>query len=162
MTTERSKGFTLIETLIVLAVAGLILSIVLFFIPQLQRVARNNVRKQDVNIILDNLATYLTNNSGTMPNQPAFLQTSKIKYYDTSNISFTSDVTAGISIRVEQYGRADVPTSNNSTDSVWIYNYRKCLSTGTGSTSNSAGYRDIVAVFGLESPSGPSPKCQQL
>ena len=145
-----------------LAIAGFILSMILFFIPQLQRVSRNNVRKQDVNIILDNLATYLTNNSGTMPNQATFLQTSKIKYYDTSSISFTSDVTSGISIRVEQYGRANVPTSNSSTDSVWIYNYRKCLSDGSGSTSSAAGYRDIVAVFGLESATGTSSKCQQL
>lgn len=41
----KEDGFTIIEVMIVLAVAGLIMAIVLVAIPQLQRSQRNTSRK---------------------------------------------------------------------------------------------------------------------
>ena len=45
--TKREEGFTIIEVLIVLAIAGLILLIVFLAIPALQRNSRNTQRKND-------------------------------------------------------------------------------------------------------------------
>jgi prepilin-type N-terminal cleavage/methylation domain-containing protein len=48
VTERRQQGFTIIEILIVLAIAGLILLIVFFAVPALQRSARNSRRKNDL------------------------------------------------------------------------------------------------------------------
>ena len=163
MKTESRSGFTIIETLLVLAIAGLILLIVLLLVPQLQRTSRNNMRKQDVSTLLDYVSTYLTNNSGNMPSTATFLQGSKLKYYDASAVDFSADVTDGISIRAQQRGTGGGSTvTNTSIDSVWIYNYRKCQPAGNSATPNAAGYRDIVAVYGIENSGASASKCQQL
>jgi prepilin-type N-terminal cleavage/methylation domain-containing protein len=62
-----SAGFTIIETLIVLVIAGLILLIVFDAIPALTRNSRNNQRKQDVQAILGVVSNYELNNSGNFP-----------------------------------------------------------------------------------------------
>ena len=45
---KRNQGFTIIEVMIVLAIAGLIMLIVFLAVPALQRNQRNTARKQDV------------------------------------------------------------------------------------------------------------------
>ena len=49
---NRKDGFTIIEVLIVLAIAGLIMLIVFLAVPALQRNSRNTQRKNDVANIL--------------------------------------------------------------------------------------------------------------
>ena len=71
---KRERGFTIIEVLIVLAIAGLILLIVFFAIPEIQRVQRNAERKNGVAHVTAELNTYLANRgrypmSGTLPSQ---------------------------------------------------------------------------------------------
>jgi prepilin-type N-terminal cleavage/methylation domain-containing protein len=59
---KKASGFTIIETMIVLAIAGLILLIVLLAVPSLERAARNNARKHDVALIQTELTTYYDEN----------------------------------------------------------------------------------------------------
>jgi prepilin-type N-terminal cleavage/methylation domain-containing protein len=61
------KGFTIIEILIVLAIAGLILAVVFMAVPQLQRNARDNQRQDMVARLKSELDTYYGNNNGTYP-----------------------------------------------------------------------------------------------
>lgn len=49
--TKENKGFTIIEVLIVLAIAGLIMLIVFLAVPALQRNSRNNARNNDASRI---------------------------------------------------------------------------------------------------------------
>jgi prepilin-type N-terminal cleavage/methylation domain-containing protein len=63
---DRS-GFTIIEVMIVLAIAGLIMVIVLVAIPQLQRNQRNTATKEVVNRVLTELESYAGNNGGAYP-----------------------------------------------------------------------------------------------
>lgn len=53
-----SRGFTIIEVLIVLAIAGLILLIVFFAVPSLQRTNRNYQRKNATNYVAGELISY--------------------------------------------------------------------------------------------------------
>lgn len=62
-----NKGFTIIEVMIVLAIAGLILLIVFLAVPALQRQSRNTQRKTDASSIAAALATYISNNNGKLP-----------------------------------------------------------------------------------------------
>lgn len=48
---KRTEGFTIIEVLIVLAIAGLIMLIVFLAVPALQRNSRNNARNNDASRI---------------------------------------------------------------------------------------------------------------
>ncbi len=64
---KSQKGFTIIEILIVLAIAGLILTIVFIAVPQLQRNTRDNQRQNIASRLSSELNTYSSNNQGTFP-----------------------------------------------------------------------------------------------
>ena len=62
-----SEGFTIIEVVIVLAIAGLILLIIFLAVPALQRNSRNTNRKNDVAALLAGVTEYSSNNNGALP-----------------------------------------------------------------------------------------------
>lgn len=66
---KRDQGFTIIEVMIVLAIAGLILVVVLIAIPQLQRNQRNSARQQILSRISTELSSFAGSNSGAFPAQ---------------------------------------------------------------------------------------------
>jgi len=66
---RKEQGFTIIEVLIVLAIAGLILLVVFLAVPALQRNARNTQRKEDVASIMGGVSEYVNNNNGNLPAQ---------------------------------------------------------------------------------------------
>lgn len=63
----NKEGFTIIEVMIVLAIAALILLIVLLAVPALQRGSRNTQRKNDASQISAAYANFLDNNGGIKP-----------------------------------------------------------------------------------------------
>jgi len=65
--TKQQKGFTIIEVLIVLAIAGLILLIVFLAVPALQRNSRNTQIKNDVQNVVGGISEYQGNNNGQTP-----------------------------------------------------------------------------------------------
>ncbi len=64
---RREQGFTLIEVMIVLAIAGLILLVVFLAVPALQRNARNTTRREDAGNILAAVNEYVSVNNGSLP-----------------------------------------------------------------------------------------------
>ena len=69
MTTKNKKGFTIIEVVLVLAIAGLIFLMVFIALPALQRSQRNTQREDDISRFLTAISDYQTNNSGKTPFQ---------------------------------------------------------------------------------------------
>jgi len=65
---SKQEGFTIIEVLIVLAIAALILLVVFLAVPGLQRSQANSAAKADATNIAAGVTTYLSNNNGTLPN----------------------------------------------------------------------------------------------
>jgi prepilin-type N-terminal cleavage/methylation domain-containing protein len=61
---KRTEGFTIIEVLIVLAIAGLIMLIVFLAVPALQRNQRNNARVSDVARIAASVTDCMANRNG--------------------------------------------------------------------------------------------------
>lgn len=168
----RSEGFTIIEVLIVLAVAGLLFLMIFEAIPALERNNRNSQRKNDIAMILGAVSHYALNDSGNFPldcgggggyspctsvaggsNNDYFLRfnANKIIYYSSSNIELrglSTSATVSVTPTVEQ---------------VYVYNYQKCLSNGTGrSTPQGAGYNDVVALFAVETGNGYQLQCEQM
>lgn len=61
---KRTEGFTIIEVLIVLAIAGLIMLIVFLAVPALQRNSRNNARNSDATRVAAGVTECLANRNG--------------------------------------------------------------------------------------------------
>ena len=60
-TLKNKKGFTIIEVVLVLAVAGLIFLMVFLALPALQRAQRDAARKQAIANIASQIITYYSN-----------------------------------------------------------------------------------------------------
>ena len=67
MANNNKKGFTIIEVVLVLAIAGLIFLMVFIALPALQRSQRNTRRRQDMARILSAVNDYQANNNGRSP-----------------------------------------------------------------------------------------------
>jgi prepilin-type N-terminal cleavage/methylation domain-containing protein len=65
--TKNKKGFTIIEVVLVLAIASLIFLMVFIALPALQRSQRNTRRRQDMARIITSITEYQTNNGNKMP-----------------------------------------------------------------------------------------------
>lgn len=63
----NNRGFTIIEVMIVLAVAAMIILIVLLAVPALQRSSRNTTIKSDASSVAAAISTWETNNAGALP-----------------------------------------------------------------------------------------------
>ena len=61
---STKKGFTIIEVVLVLAIAGLIFLMVFLALPALQRAQRDTQRKQDVAMVVTALHNWKANNQG--------------------------------------------------------------------------------------------------
>lgn len=64
---KNTKGFTIIEVVLVLAIAGLIFLVVFLALPALQRGQRDTQRKQDLGRFMSQLTAYQSNNQGQLP-----------------------------------------------------------------------------------------------
>ena len=64
---RNKKGFTIIEVVLVLAIAGLIFLMVFIALPALQRSQRNTQREDDISRFLTAANDYQTNNGGKIP-----------------------------------------------------------------------------------------------
>ena len=65
--TNSKKGFTIIEVVLVLAIAGLIFLMVFIALPALQRSQRDTQRRDDMARFLSQLNQDQANNGGTVP-----------------------------------------------------------------------------------------------
>lgn len=63
----KEEGFTIIEVVLVLAIAGLIFMVVFLALPQLQRSRRDTQRRSDAGRVLAALESYASNHNGTYP-----------------------------------------------------------------------------------------------
>ena len=67
MVNRHNKGFTIIEVVLVLAIAGLVFLMVFIALPALQAAQRDTQRRADVAIIIAAVKNYTKNNHGKAP-----------------------------------------------------------------------------------------------
>ena len=70
--TQKDRGFTIIEVVLVLAIAGLIFLMVFIALPALQRGQRDAQRKSDLTRISVQITNYLSSTRGSVPNDDTF------------------------------------------------------------------------------------------
>ncbi|MCA9339219.1 prepilin-type N-terminal cleavage/methylation domain-containing protein [Candidatus Saccharibacteria bacterium] len=64
---KTDQGFTIIEVVLVLAIAGLIFLMVFIALPALQRNQRDTARKNEASKVLSAITSYQSNNRGKTP-----------------------------------------------------------------------------------------------
>lgn len=165
---KLSTGFTIIEVMIVLAIAGIIMVIVFTAIPSLQRHMRNSQRKKDANLMAVILHEYIKNRNGVLPSDcsgnpgpncnTTFLGDRQFSYYEVKNVSFKfrSDTVNDGFPAYEGPGNAEWIT---------IANYYRCQVGSDGierAVHAGASYKSMALIYELETASGPTvKKCQE-
>lgn len=87
-TQQKEKGFTIIEVVLVLAIAGLIFMMVFIALPALQRNQRDTQRKNDLSRIMTGLTSFVSNNRGSLPSGAAGWNSFESSYLLTNGDSF--------------------------------------------------------------------------
>lgn len=156
---NHQSGFTIIEVLIVLAIAGLIMVAVFTAVPALQRSSRNNARKSAASQIMASVSTYVANNNGTLPANTANLTTAlndyKPGFYPLAQIYYGSSATIPASAVIGGAGGSAVLTTE---DAIFISG-AVCDATNTGATTTGASSRSYVALYAVESGSSAAVQC---
>lgn len=152
---QTKKGFTIIEVVLVLAIAGLIFLMVFIALPALQSGQRDQARKNDVSVVASAVNTYTSGNRGSFPDNTAL----------QSYVSDVSDNTDKTGVTITARGSA---TSVLIADAqVKVVTGAKCGATGkkqtTGTNSGSASQtiaagtkRQYVTIVLLEAGGGTS------
>lgn len=160
---RKQEGFTIIEVLIVLAIAGLIMLVVFMAVPALQRNSRNTQRKNDVSTLLGAIQEYSNNNNGAMPTAATdFLPNAKRGFYSTdSNVRLSVNPGSAPSATVAAPGTAPAD-GTVTTDQVVVITGYKCGASATAAPTRDA-TRSIAIIYAVEAPTGNGTfQCQSL
>jgi len=158
---RKQEGFTIIEVLIVLAIAGLIMLVVFMAVPALQRNSRTTQRKADISSFLGAVQEYTNNNGGVGPSsqanvttvfgnfKPGFYTTSANYYYATAAPAVPATIGNGA-------GDAATVTSEN----VILVKGFKCASANAAPVAGTA--RNYAVIYAVESGGNPIYQCQDI
>ncbi len=134
---SNQKGFTIIEVLIVLAIAGLIMLIVFLAVPALQRNSRNTARNEEAARISALVTECLANRNGVVASCTA------------ATIGFNAaDFQQITSVVVGTAGTTEVANFAYSA---------KCNADGSGTAVGTA--RQFAVTYQLESAGSPVTRC---
>lgn len=150
---KLNQGFTIIEVLIVLAIAGLILAIVFLAVPALQRSSRNTSIKNDAAGVLAGVNDYIANNGGALPGAQA-AQTGPDITIGTTGATTQAKVRGGTTVTFSAGGcNAAVPALG----AVEVHSACKCSS----ATAMIAANRAVAVWYPVELSSAAtgSPQC---
>lgn len=90
---QNKKGFTIIEVVLVLAIAGLIFLMVFIALPALQRGQRDGQRKEDLARINTQLQNYQSSNRGKIPSSAAGTGAGTIGSFKTRYMAIADEYT---------------------------------------------------------------------
>lgn len=168
---QTNKGFTIIEVVLVLAIAGLIFLMIFLALPALQRSQRDTARKNDLARFASSLTTYKSNSNGKTPWSATNANGVVV---DFANVSATAG--AGYGTFLTQYLKtggatfqdpstnADYALNTTNDENVTAANQLKIFKTATtdctsATPSNAATATQFVAVMYQENG---GKTCQNL
>lgn len=151
---KKTEGFTIIEVLIVLAIAGLILLIVFLAVPALQRNSRNTQARNGAASILSAVNDWSNNNNGTTPTFISVASNGDITVgTSTSNRSVMGKTQGGYTATMSSTAPAA-----DQTGVFAVATDRKC----DGNALASGTQRRAVAVlYNVEVSGSTTPQCTE-
>lgn len=163
----KRKGFTIIEVVLVLAIAALIFLMVFIALPALQRNQRDQARKTFQSKVSSSVTTFQSNKRNILPTTGAALA----GYYDgvaatagTKNVDGSFTATANDGYADAQYfvtvrARASTDTVGAAnTDVVQVFTSAKCNATGDASVAGTG--RQAAILMKMEN--GNAVVCQEV
>lgn len=146
MQKKSDRGFTVIEIMIVLAIAGIILLIVFLAVPALQRNSRNTQGRNDVQIYMGAVTEWSTNNNGKIPSSNGEIAAVNL----LANTSFMTEPTTN----------SGFTGSDNATPGLGIMRYHAGGKCNAGD-AEAGSPRAFVVRFSVEDSTGsPVEQCQ--
>ena len=149
--TKKEQGFTIIEVLIVLAIAGLILLVVFLAVPALQRNARNTERTTDAGNILSSMSEYVGNNNGRLPPTANGMNGSGASLVIGATGSNTIPVNLGYydaaDVDIADYPGVD--SNETTTDTILVLKSASCDPDNVGQPLDGS-TRSVVILYTLE------------
>lgn len=138
MSIKSKKGFTIIEVVLVLAIAGLIFLMVFIALPNMQRSQRDTARRNDYAAFSANITNYISNNNGRLPKPGATLDASKYintEGKDTSGIAYKITVVdlSATGAQVTELTPLDKNTANKV--DVYLYTAADCKGDSAAGTA---------------------------
>jgi prepilin-type N-terminal cleavage/methylation domain-containing protein len=155
---RKDKGFTIIEVVLVLAIAGLIFLMVFIALPALQRAQRDSQRKSDLARLETAVTSYTSNNRGSLPsNWSSFVSqyltpTASDTFIDPSGAPSGHNDTTYVmtpSSGTESPASGDSNNFNDSTQNV-IYYSVGYICGSTGGSITAGGNRKVALRMYLE------------
>lgn len=137
---KRAEGFTIIEVLIVLAIAGLIMLIVFLAVPALQRNSRNNARNNDASRISAAVTECLANRNNRTDScdEPEEISVGE-------RAQLTNDITFGFALGSQNHAN--------------VFYGTRCNEDNSGPVGGGAA-RDFTVLYQLEAADGgPIQRC---
>lgn len=141
---KQEKGFTIIEVVLVLAIAALIFLMIFVALPALQRGQRDTARKNDVNAIASAINTYRSNNRGSITGMAKEDITGNISQIDPTAVTIVNTVPANGGESVEL-------------DAAFVYTKAECADNKVAKVSQSS--RKTAIVTKVEG--GDTTICQE-
>ena len=143
--TRKEKGFTIIEVMIVLAIAAVILLAVFLAVPALQRSSRNQQRKTDAANLLAGINEYASNQNGTLP-AVLCLSGNTVSVAGGTCAAQTNATTVNVSGQFTSFTIAPYAASSTAPNVMKIFTGASCngnaLATGSG--------RSVAAFYQIE------------
>jgi type IV pilus assembly protein PilA len=150
----KKEGFTIIEVVLVLAIAGLIFLMVFIALPALQRNQRDTARNNDVSNIASAVTSYSSNNRGAFPTTANLAE--YVKDVSDNTVSVIVNGTAGAQTLAAATGTAPATGATPAVqDGLIVITQRTKCGASTGSQVLSAGSnREFTVVTRIETGSG--------
>ena len=154
MKLKSYKGFTIIEVVLVLAIAGLIFLMVLIALPNMQRSQRDTARRNDYAAFTANITSYLTNNNGHLPGACTPATENSICAQPEKYVNPDGEDSAGhdyiITVKAYDASMSAMAEMAQSDDpQIWLVTGAQC-GTNQGTVEFSSGNRDFAVLGQLE------------
>jgi prepilin-type N-terminal cleavage/methylation domain-containing protein len=130
MKKQNKKGFTIIEVLFVLVIAGIIMLIVFVAIPQLRKQTRNTQMKDVMSRISAELENYSTQANGSYPGDNTSFGNFKVNYIEKQQKQFKDPLSDSIVAIVQSSVTSDLVDFDSDPRNVLYMKGKKCTSDG--------------------------------
>lgn len=156
---KSQKGFTIIEVMIVLAIAGLIILIVLLAVPALQRNGRNTAIKQDASAVVAGITESVSNNDGRAPTNIAGTGTVNITNTVATEAKVQASTVVATVATAPKAPTAAAPSP--AIGSVSVFLGHKCTKAGvfTPGAAGDVATRAVAIYYSIESSGTTTQKC---
>jgi prepilin-type N-terminal cleavage/methylation domain-containing protein len=165
---HKRDGFTIIEILIAIIIAGFILLVVFLAVPATQRTARNSTRHKDASAVLASVLSYRAENkTGSLPescdniDSDCFTRQVGMGYYDNQ----ASTATVSFKKLDHPYSDDDAilhADDSDSVEQVALYSYALCNDSGTQAIGTYASPQNVVVVYAIETINGAALQCKAV